>query len=111
MELIVLNSWYDHPAEHWADVYLSRHEIDRALDLRQAVATTYRELFPHLTKMYSFELYKLGVYSARGGRSERAISALREALTVNPSLVEQIGQDTDLDPLRALPGFQALFEH
>jgi hypothetical protein len=111
MELIVLICWYDHPAEHWADVYLSRHEIDRALDLRQAVATTFRDLFPHLTKMYSVELYKLGVYSARGGRSARAISALREALTLNPSLVEQLGQDTDLDPLRALPGFQALFEH
>lgn len=61
--------------------------------------------------MYSFELYKPGVYSARGGRSERSISALREALTVNPSLVEQLGRDTDLDPLRALPGFQTLFEH
>ena len=111
MELVVLINWYDHPAEHWADVYLSRHEIDRALDLRQAVATTVRELFPHLTKMYSFELYKLGGYSARSGRSEQAITAVREALAVNPSLIEQARKDTDLAPLRALPGFQALFEH
>jgi len=50
LETLILVNWYDHPAEHWADVYLSRHEIDRALELRQAVAATVRELFPHLTR-------------------------------------------------------------
>jgi tetratricopeptide (TPR) repeat protein len=110
LETLILVNWYDHPAEHWADVYLSRHEIDRALELRQAVAATVRELFPHLTKMYSYELYKLGGYCVRSGRLEQAIGAIREALTVNPSLGEQVRQDTDLDPLRSLPEFQALYE-
>jgi len=108
LETLILVNWYDHPAEHWADVYLRRHEIDRALELRQAVAATVRELFPHLTKMYSYELYKLGGYCARSGRLEQAIGSIREALTVNPSLGEQVRQDTDFDPLRALPEFQTL---
>ena len=111
LETLILVNWYDHPAEHWADVYLSRHEIDRALELRQAVATTVRELFPHLTKMYSYEVYKLAGYCARSGRLEQAIGAIREALTVNPSLSEQVRQDTDLDPLRAGHEFQALYEN
>jgi tetratricopeptide (TPR) repeat protein len=111
LETLIFVNWYDHPAEHWADVYLSRHEIDRALELRRAVATTVRELFPHETKMYSYMLYKLGGYCARNGRSEQAISAFREALTVNPSLGESLGKDTDLDPLRAVPEFQTLYEH
>ncbi len=110
LETLILVNWYDHPAEHWADVYLRRHEIDRALELRQAVAATVRELFPHLTKMYSYELYKLGGYCSRSGRLEQAIGAIREALTVNPSLGEQVRQDTDFDPLRALPEFQTLYE-
>jgi tetratricopeptide (TPR) repeat protein len=108
LETLVLVNWYDHPAEHWADVYLSRHEVDRALELRQAVAITVRELFAHDPKMQSYMVYKLGGYSARSGRSEQAIGAIREALTLNPSLSEQVRKDTDLDPLRALPEFQAL---
>ncbi len=111
MEGLILVNWYDHPAEHWADVYLSRHEIDHALELRQAVATTVRELFAHDTKMYSYMVYKLGGYCVRSGRSERAIGAIREALAVNPSLSEWVLKDTDLDPLRALPEFQTLYEH
>jgi hypothetical protein len=38
------------------------------------------------------------------------IRAIREALTVNPSRVESVRQDTDLDPLRAPPALQALYE-
>ncbi len=60
--------------------------------------------------MYSYMVYKLGGLYARNGRSEQAIGAIREALTVNPSLIEWIRQDTDLDPLRALPAFQAIYE-
>jgi tetratricopeptide (TPR) repeat protein len=111
LETLILINWYDHPAEHWADIYLSRHEVDRALELRQAVATTVRELFAHNPKMHSYMVYKVGSYSARAGRSEQAIDAIREALTINPSLSEQVRQDTDLDPLRALPEFQALDNH
>jgi ketosteroid isomerase-like protein len=111
LETLLLVNWYDHPAEHWADLYLSRHEIDRALELRRAVAATVRELFAHDPRMYSYMVYKLGGYSARSGRSELAIGAIREALIVNPSLSDWVRQDTDLDPLRALPEFQALYEH
>jgi hypothetical protein len=108
VETLILVNWYDHPAEHWADVYVSRHEINRALELRQAVATTVGELFAHDPKLHSHMAYKLGGYFARNGRSEPAIVAIREALTLNPSLSDWVRKDTDLDPLRALPEFQAL---
>ena len=110
LEVLIFVNWYDHPAEHWADVYLSRHEIDRALELRRAVAATVRELFADNPKMYSYMVYKLGGYCARSGRLEEAVEAVREALALNPSLSEQVRKDTDLDPLRALPEFQALYE-
>jgi tetratricopeptide (TPR) repeat protein len=108
VESLIIVNWYDHPAEHWTEVYLAREEIDFALELRQAVATTLRDLFPHYPRMYSHMLYKLAAYAARGGRPEQAMDALREALTVNPSFVESMRQDPDLDSLRALPEFQAL---
>ena len=108
-ETLVLVNWYDHPAEHWANVYLRCHEVEHALELRRAVAATIRELFPDEPKLYSYMILKLGAYAARGARAEQAIGAIREALTVNPSLYEQVRKDTDFDPVRALPEFQALF--
>jgi len=108
VESLIIVNWYDHPAEHWTEVYLARHEIDFALELRQAVATTIRDLFPHFPMSYSYMAYKLGGYSARGGRPEQAIAALRDALVVNPSLIDSMLTDTDLDSLRTLPEFQAL---
>lgn len=110
LETVIFVNWYDHPAEHWADVYLSRSEIERALELRQVATTTAREFFaPDLT-MYSYTMYKLGSLYALNGRPEQALAAIREALSVNPALVKWIQQDSDLDPLRALPEFQALDE-
>jgi tetratricopeptide (TPR) repeat protein len=105
---LIFVNWYDHPAEHWADVYLSRNELDHALELRQAAATTAREIFAPDPTMYSYMVYKLGGMYARYGRPEQAIGAIREALAANPSLVEWIRQDPDLDLLRALPEFQAI---
>jgi tetratricopeptide (TPR) repeat protein len=108
LEGVILVDWYDHPSEHWVDVYLGRGELDRAIELRLAVGATIRELFPDDPKRYSYMAYKLGVLYARNGRPEQAIDAIREALTVNPSLVERARTDSDLDPIRALPAFQAI---
>ncbi|HKV29623.1 MAG TPA: hypothetical protein VJT14_01250 [Candidatus Dormibacteraeota bacterium] len=111
LEGLIFVNWYDHPAEHWADIYLSRDELDRALELRQAVVATVGELFAHDPKLYSYMVYKLGGMYARNGRSDQAIGAIREALVANPSLVEWVQKDTDLEPLRALPAFPALPEN
>ena len=108
---LIFVNWYDHPAEHWADVYLSRGELDRALELRQAVVATVREVFPDDPRWYSYMVYKLGGMNARNGRSEQAIEAIREALRANPALVKSVQKDTDLDPLRTLPAFQALYQN
>ena len=107
---LIFVNWYDHPAEHWADIYLSRCELDRALELRQAVVATVGELFANDRTLFSYMVYKLGGMCARNARSEQAIGAIREALTVNPSLIEWVRKDTDLDSLRALPAFQAIDE-
>jgi tetratricopeptide (TPR) repeat protein len=110
LEGLIFVNWYDHPAEHWADIYLSHQEIARALDLRQSVVDTVKELFPDNPKLYSYMVYKLGSLYARNGRPEQAVRAISQALSANASLSEWIRQDADLDPLRALPAFRALYE-
>jgi tetratricopeptide (TPR) repeat protein len=108
LEGLIFVNWYDHPAEHWADVYLSRKELDRALQIRQAVAATVAELFPDNPKLYSYMTYKLGGMYARNRRLEEAVRAISEALKANPALVEWISEDADLEPLRALPAFMEI---
>ena len=108
LEGLVFVNWYDHPAEHWADVYLGRGELDRALELRQAVVAAVAELFPENPKLYSYMVYKLGGMYARNRRLEEAVRAIGEALKANPALVEWISEDADLEPLRALPAFMEI---
>jgi tetratricopeptide (TPR) repeat protein len=108
LERLILTNWYEHPAEHWAEIYLSRHELERAVELRQTVAATVRELFAHDPTLYGYVIYNLGGFYARMGRSEQALDAIREALAANPTLRAWVRQDTELDSLRALPAFQAL---
>lgn len=110
LEILILVNWYDHPAEHWADFYVNRGELDRAFALRQAVAATVRELLPHHPIMYSYMVYKLGIVYALHGRADQAIESLREALDVNPAFITFVQQDADLDSLRALPAFRALVD-
>ena len=57
-----------------------------------------------------YAIYNLGCFYARNGEADRAIAAVGEALPLIPSLVEWSKQDTDLDSLRDLPAFQALYE-
>ncbi len=90
---LIFTNWYDHPAEHWADFYLSRGEVDRALELRRSVATTAKELFAHDMRLFSFMAFKLGEMSANHGRREEAISALRAAVEANPSLEDMVKMD------------------
>ncbi len=90
---LIFVNWYDHPAEHWADFYLSRGEIDRALELRRAVAATVKDLFAHDSKLYSFMAYKLGEICANHGRRDEAAAALRDAVEANPSLEEMVRKE------------------
>jgi hypothetical protein len=110
LEREILVHWYEHPAEHWADIYLSRHEFARALELREAVAATVRELFTHDPSVYGFVVYNLGSFYGRNGQPEQAIGAIREAISANRSLIAWLPQDSELDPLRTLPAFHALYE-
>jgi tetratricopeptide (TPR) repeat protein len=54
--------------------------------------------------------YNLACYYALDGNPAAALETLREALKFNPSLLEWSKQDRDLDSLRELPEFQALYQ-
>jgi hypothetical protein len=57
---------------------------------------------------YAMPLYNLACCESLAGRTEDAIAHLREALAHSEELRELAKEDTDLDPVRDEPAFQAL---
>lgn len=106
---VMLGSFYLHPADHYAQLYRERGDIGRADRQRVASVETVGDLFGVSSEVYGNELYNLGCYWALTGRPERAIDAVGRAFTLNPVLVAWSRQDSDLDSLRDVPAFQALY--
>jgi len=106
----VVSDFMEHPAEHLTQLYRERGETARAEAQEGATVEVISELFGKNNSMYGYAIYNLGCFYARNGEADRAIAAVGEALPLIPSLVEWSKQDTDLDSLRDLPAFQALYE-
>lgn len=54
--------------------------------------------------------YNLACYYALDGNLDAAMETIKAALDLNPKLLEWSKQDRDLDPLRDIPEFRALYE-
>jgi DinB family protein len=106
----VVSDFMEHPAEHLTQLYRERGEAARAEAQEGATVEVISELFGKNNSMYGYAIYNLGCFYARNGESDRAIAAVGEALPLIPSLEEWSKQDTDLDSLRDLPAFQALYD-
>lgn len=105
----VLGSFFLHPSEHLANLYRERGDAARADKQWVAAADTIGEVFGPSSAMYGNALYNLGCYWATTSRPERAVDAVRQALPLNPTLAAWSRQDADLDSLRDIPAFQALY--
>ena len=97
-----------HPYDHMTKLYLARGDVERALGINQALIDTLQVDAP--AELRGDAIYNLACLYARHGRIDQALAALREALNLNPKLIDWSRQDTDLDSLRAEPDFQALYK-
>jgi tetratricopeptide (TPR) repeat protein len=104
----VIGAFLEHPAEHYAQWYREQGDTARALARYQETVQTMWDLFG-ASEVYGNALYNLGCYYAQAGETEAAIDAVRQAFPLDPRLVEWSKQDSDLDSLRNLPAFQALY--
>lgn len=105
----VVSDFMEHPAEHLTQLYRERGDTARAEEQERATVAVISELFGKHTTMYGYAIYNLGCFYARNGETAQAIAAVGEALPLIPSLVEWSKQDSDLDSLREVPTFQALY--
>jgi hypothetical protein len=105
----ILANGFWHPIEHAAHYYVAHGApeqasalLDRTIVQEQALGALPRER--------GAALYNTACLYATTGQPDKALPLLPEALHLSPDLVAWSKQDSDLDTLRAMPAFQALYE-
>lgn len=105
----IIGNSYTHPITHLGQVYIERGEVERATALQEEA---YRLLSP-LDKSPGWQsilIYNLACHYSLCGQKAKAIDGVRQALQLNPELVDWSKQDPDLAPIREDPDFQALYK-
>jgi hypothetical protein len=104
---IALGEGY-HPYAHLCDLMVQSGEFNEAESLQV-------ELCDALSKLDTAEnwqgnqMYNLACFYALQSRPGRAVELLTQSFEHNPGLIDWSREDSDLDSLRDLPEFQALF--
>ncbi len=99
---------YDHPETHIAQFYFDRGDKTLAVEMQRQMAETVTRLDPS-PRTRGTAIYNLGCFLALNGEPAQAIDLVRESFTLRPDLVEWSKQDSDLNSLRNLPDFKALY--
>jgi hypothetical protein len=100
---------YYHSLEHLTSIHKRRGQRELARSIHERVA----ERMKTLSDAQAWEgttVYNLACYYALNDYTDLAIENLRQSFKMNPGLIEWSKQDSDLDPLRPMAEFQALYE-
>ncbi len=94
-----LGSCYEHDQEHLVQYYSDRHDLPRAIEIREKYANRVIQAeVPAWVK--GWFLYNLACFYAQQNQLEQAAARLQEALTLAPDLKEQSKSDPELVALR-----------
>ena len=104
-----INNVYLHPVEHLVQMYEERGDDAAAERVQLESVALIGDLFGK-GEEYANAVYNLGCFYAKRGRASDAIARVGEALAVNPRLTEWSKEDADLESLRELPEYQALYQ-
>lgn len=98
---VFMGPCYEHDQEHLAQYYSDRHDLARAIQIRERCASRILQAEVPAWVKGSF-LYNLACFYAQQRSLEKATTLLQEALTLNSSLKERSQSDPDLAPLREI---------
>ena len=95
-----------HPQSHIADFNIKRGKLEKATQMQESLTDKLKG-FPTWRPTAA---YNLACFYALNGMREKAIPFLSEAFKLRADLVEWSKQDSDLNSLRDLPEFKALYK-
>jgi len=115
-------NFYWHVQVHLGNMYIDRGQIDRGQIDRGQIDRGQIERGQQIIEGFAAQvgadepasergetIYNLACYYSLAGFREKAIGHLKTALSLNPALIEWSKQDTDLDSMRGIAEFQALY--
>lgn len=105
----ILGNIYMHPIVHLAEWHIKRGNPARAAEMYQEMTRQVIRLDDSPAWQGTIRYNNACSFSLLGDR-ETAINELREALKLNPGLMEWSRQDTDFEPIRGEAGYKALYE-
>jgi hypothetical protein len=108
LQATILGNAYSHTVTHLAELF-DRHGGPKSGQELQEQAVKKLIAVDPSPRTKGVALYNLACYYSLAGNSARAIELLQAAFPMDASLVEFSKGDTDFDPLRELPEFQALY--
>jgi len=95
-----LGNLYEHEQEHLVQYYADRHNLPRAIQIREKCTNRVQQAEVPIWVKGSF-LYNLAVFYTQQNHLEQAAARLQKALTLAPPLKERSQRDPDLAALRA----------
>jgi hypothetical protein len=104
----VVRPLYWHPMLHLSENYARRGDAAAVQAIRADLEKAAGELAV-LPELRGNTLYMIASSYAAEGKVAEALAALREALALAPNLVDWSKRDPGLQPLRADPGYAALY--
>jgi len=104
----VVGNGYTHRMMHLVSFWAEHGDAGRALETWQQAAGLLDPL-DDSPSWHGTNRYNIACGYALAGMKAQAIDTLREALRLNPSLVQWSKDDSDFNSLRQEPAFQALY--
>lgn len=98
-----------HNLQHACDILRLCGLSDQIITLQEPFASL-MEAMEDTDEWRGTTKYNLACYYALDGNADAAITTLGQALDLNPSLIQWSKEDSDLDSLRELSNFQALYQ-
>lgn len=105
----LVGNMYTHPFLHISEWYIKKENPARAAELYQEM-TGQLVTLDNSPDWQGTIRYNNACSFSLLGDTETAISELREALKLNPSLAEWSQQDPDFEPIRDEAGYKAIYE-
>jgi hypothetical protein len=102
----ILGTYGYHVAAHISDHYIQSGKLEKARALQEKLS----EKLSAFPTWKANSVYNLACFYALNGMGQEAIEKLKVAFKERPELLEWSKQDSDMDPLREMPEYQALFK-
>lgn len=104
----ILDNTFTHTATHLGELIAKNGDQRAGQELRELATQRLIEFDPS-PRSQGVALYNLACSYALAGQSKRTIELLSRAFRFRPDLLDFSKQDTDFDPVRDQPEFQALY--